>query len=112
MLNSNLCVVCGDSISDPVCRGCYIKQTEILLNDLNLHQIANEIILRKIREKFPIDSVNDTDCILCGKDNVAMCRYCFSVILRKILRDLNFTEEIIDNFGYNDEEFTPQLVYS
>jgi len=26
-----------------------------------------------------------------------MCRYCFSIILR----ELNFTEEIIENFGYN-----------
>ena len=106
MFGSNSCVVCGDSISDPVCRGCYIKQTEILLttyfiNDLNLPEIANEIILRKIKNKFPTEILNDTECILCGKDNVSICRYCFSIILTNILRGLNFTEEMIENFGYS-----------
>jgi len=95
-------MVCRDSISDPVCRICYIKQTEILLNDLNLHEIANEIILRKIKDKFPTETLNTTECILCKKDNVAICRYCFSIILKNILRELNLPEEMIENFGYNN----------
>jgi len=93
--------VCEDSISDPVCKGCYIKQIEILLNDLNLPDIAKEIILRKIKNKFPIETINDTECILCRKDNVAICSYCFSIILKNILRELNFSEDIIESFGYN-----------
>lgn len=101
MFGSNSCAVCGDSITDPVCRRCYIKQTEILLNDLNIHEIANEIILRKIKNKFPIETLNETECILCRKDYAAICRYCFSIILTNLLRELNFTKEMIENFGYN-----------
>lgn len=101
ILNSNLCTVCEDSISDPVCRNCYIKQVGILLNDLNLHEIAIEIILNKIKDDFPISNINNTRCILCGKEKVTMCRYCFSIILRNILRELNFTENSINNMGYN-----------
>ena len=106
MLNSNSCIICEDSISDPVCRSCYLKQINILLNDFKIHPIANEIILRKIKNKFPIETLNNTECILCLKENVTMCRYCFSVILRDILRELNFTEDLIENFGFNplDEE--------
>ncbi len=101
MLNQNQCVICWDSISDPVCKGCYIKQIEILLNDLNLEEGGYEIVLRKIKKQFPNESLNNIDCILCGKDNVAICRYCFSIILTNILIDLNFSEEVIENFGFN-----------
>lgn len=101
MFQSNSCVICGYSISDPVCRSCYIRQVEVILKDLDLPEIANEIILRKIRDKFPTETLNDTECILCGINNVTICRYCFSIILTNILKELNFTEDMIENFGYS-----------
>jgi hypothetical protein len=101
MFNSNLCVVCEDSISDPVCRSCYLKQIGVLLNDLHLHEITVEIILKKIKSNFPTSNLNDTKCILCRRENVTLCRYCFSIILKNILRELNFTEDLIKNFGYD-----------
>ena len=101
ILSSNSCIICGDSISDPVCKRCYIKQVEIVLNDLNLPKMASEIILSKIKRRFPSESLNSAECILCRKDNVIICRYCFSRIIINILRELNFTEEMIENFGYN-----------
>ncbi|PIN89376.1 hypothetical protein COU60_04455 [Candidatus Pacearchaeota archaeon CG10_big_fil_rev_8_21_14_0_10_34_76] len=66
-----------------------------------MHKIANEIILGKLKNNFPTDTINETKCILCRKDNVILCRYCFSIILTNILRELNFTEDMIENFGYN-----------
>lgn len=101
MLSSNSCLICNDSISDPVCRNCYIKQIKILLNDLKIPHIAKEIILNKIKNRFPVETLNDTECILCRQENVALCRYCFSIILTNILRELNFTEDLIENFGFN-----------
>jgi hypothetical protein len=67
-----------------------------------MHEIAKEIILRKIKIKFPTETLNNTECILCRKDNVTICRYCFSILLKNILRELNFSEEMIENFGYNE----------
>ncbi|PIN93815.1 hypothetical protein COU54_01720 [Candidatus Pacearchaeota archaeon CG10_big_fil_rev_8_21_14_0_10_31_24] len=101
ILSDNSCVTCEDSISDPVCRSCYIKQIEVLLNDFKVHLVTKELILRKIQNKFPIECLNDLNCILCQKEHVAMCYYCFSVIFTKILRDLNFIEEFIEEFGFN-----------
>lgn len=98
---SNSCAVCGDSITDPVCRRCYIKQTLILLNDLKVNSMVNGIISSKIKNKFPIETSNDTECILCKKENVTLCRYCFSVMLINILREMNFTENLIENFEYH-----------
>jgi len=93
--------MCNDYISDPVCRRCYIKQIEVLLNDLKIHSMAEEIILNKIKNIFPIETLNDTECILCKHENVDICRYCFSIILTKVLRELNFAEDLIEGFGYD-----------
>jgi precorrin-4 methylase len=99
MLEYNSCVICNDSISDPICRSCYLRQTQILLSELNLHEVANKIILTKVKERFPVDLLNETSCVLCGRTNVTLCRYCFSVILSNVLRELNFSEDLIENFG-------------
>jgi len=109
MLCSNSCIMCKYSISDPICRNCYIKQTEILLNDLELPEMVTVIISNKLKKKVPIETLNDMGCILCKRENVSMCRYCFSIILTNILRELNFTEELINNFKYSPiyEELKP-----
>jgi len=72
------------------------------LNDLNLHELIEEVILNEVKNRFPEGTLNNTECILCRKDNVVICRYCFSIILTGILRELCFSEEMIENFGYNE----------
>ena len=101
MFNFNSCIICEDSISDPACGVCYIKQIKVLLNDFKFHYIAKETILRKIKNEFPIESLNNTKCILCQREKVTICRHCFSIILVSVLRELNFTEDLIEEFGFN-----------
>ncbi len=109
---SNSCVMCRYSITDPVCGRCYIKQTEAMLNDLKVHSLAIEVIMTKIKSKF-IETLNDTVCILCKKENVALCRYCFSLILINTLRELNLSEKLIKNFEYlvDEENYLVQEVW-
>lgn len=102
MYNSNSCVICGYSITDPICRGCYIKQTKVLLQDQKINSITINFILNKVKNMTPLETLNDTDCILCKKDTVTICRYCFSVNLIRILRELNFTEDLIETFEYQE----------
>lgn len=109
MYNFNSCITCNDSITDPVCRNCYLKQTEVILGDLGVHSMAKEIILSQVKEKFPIETLNNTKCILCKKENVTLCRYCFSVLLIRILRELNLSESLIKNFYYTPELEEPFL---
>jgi hypothetical protein len=101
MNNSNSCVICGDPVTDPVCVSCYIKQTRILLNDLKVNSIVSYFIINKLKNKFKLETLNDEECILCKKDTVTACYYCFSETLIRILKELNFTENIIENFKYN-----------
>jgi hypothetical protein len=95
--------VCGYSITDPVCKRCYIKETMIILNDLKIHPIIINFIKNKLKSMLYSETLNDTECILCKNDTVSTCRYCFSVILIRLLRDLNFTEDLIEHFGYSPQ---------
>ena len=101
MYNTTFCAICEYSITDPVCRKCYIKETRVLLNDLNVNSRVTKFIINKVKDKFPVENLNSTKCILCNKENVTLCRYCFSVILTRILSELNFTDDLIENFKYS-----------
>jgi hypothetical protein len=63
--------------------------------------MIGDFIGYKLKNIFHSETLNDTECILCKNENVSMCRYCFSVALIRILRELNFTEDLIKNFGDN-----------
>jgi hypothetical protein len=41
---------------------------------------------------------NSTKCVLCQKENITLCSYCFFLIVVRTLRELNFPENKIDNF--------------
>lgn len=75
-----------------------MKQTGAVLSDLRLHSMAKEIILNNIKNKFSAESLNDTECVLCKRDNVTLCRHCFSAILRRVLVEISFPEEMMENF--------------
>jgi hypothetical protein len=100
MFNTTSCIICGYSITDPVCRSCYIKQTKLSLMDLKIDSLTTNFIINKIKVRFPIETLNDTSCILCNKENVTLCRYCFSSILMWILEELNLPDEFFDSFDF------------
>jgi len=99
--NSNSCAICKYSITDPICKSCYIKETLVLLNDLGVDSMISDYIKVKLKNVTYSEAINDTECILCKKGVVYICRYCFSILLLRVLRELNFTEDLINNFKYN-----------
>ena len=98
MFNSNLCVICKESITDPVCDKCYIEQTTVLLNDLRVNPRIIDFIKDKLENRIHLETLNDSECILCQKEHVDLCRYCFSVVLIRTLREINFPEDLIETF--------------
>lgn len=101
VFNSNLCAICKYSITDPICPSCYTRQTLIILKDLKIDSMIRQFIKNKLKHSEHLETLNDTECILCKQGTVTLCGYCFSVILIRILRELNFPEELIENFQYN-----------
>ena len=63
--------------------------------------MISDFINNKIKNTFHSETLNDIKCILCKRDVVSICRYCFFISLIRILRELNFSEKLIENFGYN-----------
>lgn len=98
---TNLCMMCEYSITDPMCGKCYLRQLAVILEDSKMHPLAINIILQKMQGKILIETTNEATCILCRKENLTLCRYCFTLILMNILRDLNMPEDFIRNFEYN-----------
>jgi len=73
----------------------------VLLNDLGVDSMISDYIKIKLKNVNYSESLNDTECILCKKGVVYICRYCYSILLLRVLRELNFTEDLIKNFKYN-----------
>jgi len=100
MFEMTSCMICGNSIKDPICRVCYVKQTKILLNDLKIHSIPKDYINDKLKKILNLESLGNIKCILCKKDIVNICHHCFLESLITILREINFSEDLIENFEY------------
>lgn len=98
MLKSD-CKICLESITDPVCIDCYLKQIKIWLNDHGINSSHKKFAIKKIKEKLFIDTINEAPCILCGKENVSICYYCISYITQNILKKLKISRISIENFS-------------
>ena len=69
----------------------------MLLKDLELHYIPKEFINDKMKGLLNHDSLYETKCVLCKKEIVTVCHKCYLEFLIKILREINFTEKLIEN---------------
>ncbi len=101
MFSINSCSKCGYTITDPLCPKCYMKQTKAILKDLNINPMINELISAKLKTAISVETMNEITCISCKKENVTLCRYCFSILLTRILQELNFPENLMKEFEYN-----------
>jgi hypothetical protein len=73
----------------------------ISLNDLKVNPLISNFINKKLKNLTSQENLNDTRCILCKRDTVSICRYCFSENIIRILRELNFSEDLVENFCDN-----------
>ncbi len=94
----NMCVGCFETISNPVCEKCYTREIESWLGDLNNNLIPKKHVINKIKKEISSESQNKTKCIICGKEGISMCSYCFFLKTAKILKKLNIRHKFIKNF--------------
>jgi len=94
------CTICGDLIKDPICKDCYAKQAEILLEDLEIHYIPKLFINSKLKNILDSKSLENTKCILCNGDITNICHCCFLEFFITILREINLAENLIGKFEY------------
>lgn len=85
-------------ITNPICMGCYIKQIDAWLKDIHMTAIPRSVIISQLKKNMKYDSVNETECVICKKDNVSVCSYCFFKRVSRILHGMEVRAEFIDTF--------------
>ena len=92
-----VCEVCLQPITHPICNECYIKHVKYWLRDLD-KEIDKEKVLKNIRKAIARDSLNETECVICGKQEVSMCSYCTFLKISRVLVKLDFPDKDKTNF--------------
>lgn len=95
----HLCINCFEGITNPVCEKCFLKQIEYWLIDRKVGSESRKIIIKNIKNQMPKgETLNEIECIICGKENVSLCSYCFFLKVVKVLKTLHFKEDAMENF--------------
>ena len=95
----NHCVICLESITDPICIHCYIRQVKTWFRDIDINPVIKKYALNKIKQKLSIEGVSDIGCIICGNENADICFYCFGFITINILKELSLPDEMLESFS-------------
>lgn len=95
--NYNLCVECNEGIFNPVCPRCIMNQVTEGLR-LNIKE-------RKRILKIKIDDIKGERCIICKKNAVSMCPYCFTEKIYKELKKIGNKRLLKEFFIYFDYDF-------
>jgi hypothetical protein len=92
------CIICLEPITNPVCIECYLKEINSWLQENIENKITRQIILLSIINKIPKTPFKKDLCILCGKNEVTTCSYCFFLKTLEILKKLELSRETMNSF--------------
>ena len=93
-----VCEICLMPISHPICINCYSKHVRYWLKDLNISQLKKLELDRKLRRMLLTETLNEERCIVCGKEAVSVCSYCFFLKMSRLLVALDFSKKSQDSF--------------
>lgn len=92
------CIICLEPITNPVCRECYIREIGAWLKENIKSDVTKKIVLLSIIHAIPKNDYKKDRCILCEKEEVSTCSYCFFLKTFQILKNINIPEYKIDSF--------------
>ena len=93
-----VCIICSQAITNPVCEKCHTKQLSLWINDQNIPPHAAQRIVGNVKKKFSIEPQNNSFCIICSQEIVSVCTYCFFFKVESVLRDAGLQEESLEEF--------------
>ena len=93
-----VCIHCYHIAVNPICEKCYTKQIYFWLSYQEINPKITSNIIKNIKEKFSSENQCDMLCIICNTELVSTCTFCYFFKVENILRKLNLSEKIIDNF--------------
>ena len=93
-MENEKCVLCLQTITNPICKDCYMAQLKAFLNHIGINKKKTKEVLKKVNNKMTYESLNDERCIKCKK-RTTICSYCFFYHTGKILRKMNFNKDFM-----------------
>jgi hypothetical protein len=107
--DNDVCVRCLEPISNPVCVHCYMKEIVAWMEDKEIESLAKSIIFTTIERRIEAEAENSTKCVLCKKEKITLCSYCFFLIVARTLNELNFPQDKVEDFLFS---FNYRLTHS
>lgn len=91
------CLLCGDSISNPICHACLESDIEEWLSDRMPRLIQK---LKKTGQAFKSYTHPGLNCILCG-NNMNICSQCYCYEVNRLFDNYpRLAEEFIEFFNF------------
>lgn len=104
MNQKNVCRICSQNISHPVCGHCYSRHISYALNDLNIAIKDKMKIEARIKKIFK-DSPNEDKCVICSKETTSICTYCCFLNVSRILSEFDVKDtNTFDIFNFQIDE--------
>jgi hypothetical protein len=98
MEEENLCISCFETITHPICEWCYIKQITKWLEHAGINGIKKEKIIAVLKQNMTREMSTENTCILCHKEEVKICSYCFFLNIAKQMKKIKLSEDLIQSF--------------
>jgi len=105
VLEQNLCVNCYRPISEPVCIGCHKKMLASRFDSMQLSAKIKYRVISEISKILPKESMNENNCVICGKDTLSTCSRCIlkEALTSMLKNQISFfhISNIIEGYGYS-----------
>ncbi|MFA4960402.1 MAG: hypothetical protein WC548_01945 [Candidatus Pacearchaeota archaeon] len=98
MKEKSLCISCFEPITNPICEWCYLKQISRWFEYKGLNDIKKNLIISNLKKAFSKEISADDTCVLCQKEEVKICSYCFFVKIVKVMKKIKLSNELIQSF--------------
>ena len=95
--NEHACVICNETITNPVCMHCLEDEIVSWSADYNPAMVEDVVSTTKI---MPEPSVTGMRCILCGRD-IDVCPHCYSKDVFKGIKDPVLADTFVETFNFD-----------
>ena len=116
VLEQNLCVNCYKPITEPVCFNCHKKMLASRFDSMQLSAKIKHRVIHEISKVLPKESMNENNCVICGKDTLSTCSRCIlqEALTAMLKHQVSFfhISNIIEGYGYGPNLLMPWRQFS
>jgi len=93
------CLLCSHEINPPVCTNCLLKKIDNTLKIFGISKHNRDSVIESMNKKISFNDLNTKKCMICNKNEISLCGYCFIFTINKTLIEYNFPNDFIGHFN-------------